>query len=87
MHLVKAKLIKHTTADELASFLDNIPLGKEYVIDLDTKREATLWNTEKQKEHIKTLVNEAETGLWMFFELLEIESIPNGKRKTQKRKT
>jgi len=70
VNIVKAKLKAHATADGLVEFNDDVPLGKEYIVDADTITEMGMFNTEKNVEHTKVIVREYPSGMWMPMELL-----------------
>lgn len=76
MREAKAKLIKHTTADGLFEVFENIPIDKEYDIDLDSIEMGLGYNTEKhifwERYIIYTL-----SGEWFPLELLEITPSKN----------
>ena len=54
--IVLARLIKKEPADGLMTFRDEVPLGKIYWIDLDTRGVFKLLNVETGQIHIKELV-------------------------------
>ena len=78
MALATAKLIKRESADGNSWFKDDVPLGREYRVDLDSVRKYTYLNKETHKMGDVTIVfAEQDGGLpgWMPLECLEI----NGK--------
>lgn len=52
-----AKLIKHATHDGLMEINDDVPLGKIYRVDLDSRRIAGFKNTKVNKLHSKTIIS------------------------------
>lgn len=67
----RMKLVKRITDDGLLEMEDDVPLGKEYIVDTDTMREATLQYLPSHKIHKKMIVTEVQTGTWLAMELLE----------------
>lgn len=50
---------------------EGIPLGREYLIDLDSMREGIMYNTDSDAIHTKTIVD-SEDGTRLIFDLLEL---------------
>lgn len=77
MRLAQGTLIKRSTNDGLFEIEDVIPIGKAYIVDLDTKRDDWFFNTVKRRHHSKTMVDvkEDENDEWASFplELLRID--------------
>lgn len=74
MKIVKAKLVKLVTDDGLVCVHDNVPIGKEYLIDYDTMHVAQGHNTEKNVDWEKIIVFDLLGG-WLPIELLEIQGV------------
>lgn len=72
--VVTAKLIKKETANGLMSFKDDVPLGKIYKVDLDTRMVKTCYNLDKGNFWELEMIEDVENGGWLPTELLEIES-------------
>lgn len=72
MTIVKAKLKKLKTDDGMVEILPDIPLGKIYFIDLDSKRILRAYNIEFHQMHSKESVQDVSSGGWLPMELLEI---------------
>jgi len=66
-----AKLIKLKTDDGLMEMNDDIPLGKNYVVDTDTKRIVRGFNLEYGKEWEREIIFTPSDG-FLPTELLEI---------------
>lgn len=71
MTLVKARLAKLATDDGLVEFKDGVELGREYLIDLDSKQRCWMRNFDRNVRHEKELVY-ADNGRWLPFECLEL---------------
>ncbi len=75
--IVQARLTKLSTADGLVAMKEDADalVGKIYLVDLDTKRMATLHNIDRnvlhQKEIVSALNDDGSTG-WMPLEMLEL---------------
>ena len=70
MRIVKAKLIKRTTDDGLFEIEDDIPIGKQYLVDLDSMEKCFGRNTVKGVNWEKVIIYDVFGG-WMPTELLE----------------
>jgi hypothetical protein len=70
--LTRARLIKRVTDDGMFKVFEDVPIGREYVIDLDSLRSARFYNINKEQFHTKDIVNTQEGG-FLPMELLEIE--------------
>lgn len=70
MPLVRAKLIKLATAAGLVEVEDDIPLGKAYLVDIDSIKREHYYNLEKGREHWKEVII-TDSGKWLPVELLE----------------
>jgi len=73
--LIRVILIKHATEDGLIEFWEDVPLGKVYYADLNTKRKQRFFNAQFNKYHTKEIVDvQDENGkmLWLPLEVLEI---------------
>lgn len=68
---VKATLVKRMTDDGLVEVQDDLPLGREYLVDAESRRTFAMFNTVKKVRHEKEHVLVAEGG-WFVTELLEI---------------
>lgn len=71
--IASARLVKRCTADGLVSARDEVPLGKMYLVQLETEEEVELLNTTHGVLHKKRIIFEAGTGQWLPVEMLEIE--------------
>jgi len=71
MKIVKAKLIKRETDDKLMQVNDDIPDGKEFIVDLDVKQVFELFNKECNIAHKKEMVKDVSGG-FLPVELLEL---------------
>jgi hypothetical protein len=76
MTLKKAKLVKLKTADGNIEVNKDVPIGKEYNVDIDSIFTCQLINpSTQQKFSVKTIEvyeNDQSVG-WFFTELLDIE--------------
>lgn len=80
----RATIVKRITSDGLVELADEVPVGVERTVDLDSIREMLLHNTEWQKAHTKLVVDVVapcpcgQCGLrvveWMPLELLKLEA-------------
>jgi len=71
-----AKLIKTKSDDGLFEIKDDTPLGKEYFVDLNSRRVVRGYNTTHKVEWKKEIINLIDGELcygWIPTELLEIE--------------
>lgn len=75
MNVVKAKLVTRFFKNGIEAIRSNVPLGKEYLIDLDSKKMAENANLEHNKifpiEVVRVVTESAAHG-WFPLELLEI---------------
>ena len=71
MKIVKAKLIKRETDDKLMQVNDDIPDGKEFIVDLDVKQVFELFNKERNIADKKEMVKDVSGG-FLPVELLEL---------------
>lgn len=71
MRLYRAKLVKHATADGLIEMEDSVPLGKEYVVDLDTRAPKAMFHLVQQIHHEREMVAAVDGG-WLPTELLDL---------------
>jgi hypothetical protein len=71
--LVKATLVKRTTAEGLVEFQADVPIGKVYLIDPTTQRVETMLNVEKGCFHKKEVVSDRH-GAWLPVECLQMEA-------------
>lgn len=77
MRFATAVLIKHRTEDGLMELCDNVPLGREYEVDMDSRKRVKLFNAVQEKVHRKEVIGIIEDGKfagWMPMELLVIKS-------------
>ncbi len=72
MKWVKAKLIKLHTDDHLFEVMDVVPLGKEYVVDLDSRKTVEGYNIPNQKFWKREIIL-TEDGSYFPTEMLKIE--------------
>lgn len=72
MTIVKATLIKHKTDDGLVEFNPGVPLGQEYLVDLDSRRKQSMFNAEFLVTHKKDLIFTPE-GAWLPVECLKLQ--------------
>jgi len=75
--IIRARLIKHSTEDGLMEIWEQVPLGRIYFIDIDTKREMEYLHVPTGKYHKKIVVKAADPMgnpemLYLPFECLEI---------------
>lgn len=75
--LVRTRTTRQATVDGLVQLGDGVPIGREYLIDLDSLRVAPLFNVDQQVSHVKTVVDtiDKRTGRrsgWLPVELLEM---------------
>lgn len=56
MRLAMAITVRRVTADGLCELRDGVPLGLNYLVDLDSMREADIYNTEHDVLHVKEVV-------------------------------
>ncbi len=76
MRIARAILIKRETADGLISVFEHVPLGKEYLVDLDTRRIAKGYNVPKKQIWEKEIINcYGVDGGWWPTEMLEIKDV------------
>lgn len=71
--IVKATLVKHKTDDGLVEFNAGVPLGQEYLVDLQTRRKAQMLNGEFMVMHEKEVINDATNGRWLPIECLKLQ--------------
>jgi len=72
MTLRDATLIKKATTDGLFEMRDDVPLGRRYVVDMDSRQKHEFFNTVHCVRHYKEMVWEV-TGGYLPVELLSIE--------------
>lgn len=72
MPVVTAVLRKTQTNDGLVEMEDDIQLGKEYRVDLNTIRTLTLKTIDKGDRHERKFIMEIDSGKWLPVELLFI---------------
>jgi len=73
-----AVLIKKESDDGLFRIKEDTPIGKEYFVDLDSRRVVRGYNTIHKVEWKKEVINLIDGELcygWMPTELLEIEKV------------
>jgi hypothetical protein len=80
MQVVKAKLRARTTSDGISFVKDNIPLGKDYWVDLDSAFEASWYNSDKRITVKRLTANVGSDPAlavagFMPLELLDIEDV------------
>lgn len=75
MKIAKAILIKKETADQLVTAKEHVQIGKEYLVDLDTRRMTKGFNYKKQMFWEREIINMAgdDKGWWPT-EMLQIET-------------
>jgi hypothetical protein len=77
---IRAVLVKRQTDDGLIGVKSTTPLGKVYLVDLESVSTETLYNTILRKRHVKEIIMvlDGDDGYlpiaWMPTELLRIES-------------
>jgi hypothetical protein len=49
--------VKRITADGLVELADDVPIGVERTVDLDSVREVRMWNTEWLTGHNKVVID------------------------------
>lgn len=72
MTVVKAALIALRTADGLVECGEGVEVGREYLVDVDTRRTVQLFNFEHGCRHTKEIIN-AVDGAWLPMELLRLQ--------------
>lgn len=73
VRIVTAKLKQHKTADGLYEFYEEVPLGKEYTVDIGAAREMVFWNRDHERKHTKMMVPDVKDGGWLPLECLEVQ--------------
>lgn len=76
--LGRARLVKQQTDDELVSVNDGVPLGREYVVDLNSRQRHKLFNVPSGRFHEKEMIEAVDGDEWAWYaaELLEIRESP-----------
>jgi len=72
MRVVTATLRKTQTSDGLFEMHDDIPLGKQYRVDLDSIKVERYFHTEKKVEHSKEVILDVDDSGTLPTELLYI---------------
>jgi hypothetical protein len=73
--MAQATLLRHSTADGLVTMCDDVPIGKQYEVDLNTIRLEKMVRVDTGEEHEKEVISILEDGKhqgWMATELLFI---------------
>ena len=70
MKIVKAKLVKLITDDGLVSVEDDVEIGKEYLVDLDSMHVCEGYNHELDEIWSRLIIYDAFGG-WLPRELIE----------------
>lgn len=74
MKPAKAILIKKETDDKLVSVFEHVPLGKENLVDLDSRRMAKSFNVTKNIAWEREIINTVDNDRgWWPTEMLKIE--------------
>ncbi len=74
MRTAKATLIKHKTNDGLVQVWEQVPIGKEYTVDLDSRCVSSGYNYKKNKKWKREIINMIGDDIgWMPTELLNIQ--------------
>ena len=68
---VAARLIALATADGMIEFSEDVPLGRTYHVDLQSRRSAVLYNFERCCSHEKVIVQD-QSGYWLPMECLKV---------------
>ena len=55
--LLRMRTTKATTSDGLCSLNEDVPIGREYLIDVASRRTTTMWNVAHNRLHEKVIVN------------------------------
>jgi len=72
MKVIKARLLRHRSEDGFITMNPELPLGKEYVIDLDTRKPVTVDNVVTGKSRFAEIVYQINyNDGWLFTEMLE----------------
>lgn len=66
-----ASLISLATADGMVEFSEDVPLGRTYHVDLQTRRSVVLYNLDACCSHQKEVVQD-ESGGWLPVECLKV---------------
>jgi hypothetical protein len=69
--LIQAELVKRATADGLVEFEDDIPLGRVYLVEVDSHQVLMLLNDETGDCHMKEVIYTDE-GVWLPVECLKL---------------
>lgn len=72
MNVVVATLVKRMSEDGLVEARDGVPLGKRYLVDLDSRRRVRMFNVVRRAFHDKEIVNEVGSNAWLPLELLAV---------------
>jgi len=70
MKIVKAKIVKLQTDDDLIHAKADVKIGQEFIVDKDNTVEVELLDMKTETRHKKTLVRDIQNG-YLFVELLE----------------
>lgn len=73
MRVITARLTKRATTDGLVEFWDETPIGREYQVDLDSRRIIPMLNLESGVHHSKEMVRDVVDGGWLPTECLAFE--------------
>lgn len=79
MRKAKARLAFRTSADGTRIFKDEIPIGKEYEVDIDTLQIGTVFNKDSRIETRREIIYCAcqdNCDSWLITECLEIQQGP-----------
>lgn len=71
MHLVMVRLKKSKTDDGFCEMHEDVKIGTEYLVDLDTLHDLDLLHIKTGTKHVKQVVS-ADNGRWLPMELLEV---------------
>lgn len=68
--LIQVQLVKKATDDGLVEFEDDIPLGRVYLVELDSRRTVMLLNDDTGGAHLKDIIYTVD-GAWLPVECLK----------------
>lgn len=81
--LVKVRTVRRTTADGFVELEDHVEVGREYVIDISSRREERMRHAPTGTVHTKEIVAVIENGArvgWMAVELLALGALQPNRR-------
>ena len=75
IRVVDAKLIKRVTDDGMIEVEDHVELGRKYIVNLDSRRTESGFNTIQEKHWTREVIDviDVDGDYWWPTELLEID--------------